>query len=148
MGLINDVLVSTRAGRTPVRTATELGIDIGLVNGALDHLERLGIVSQAGAATGSPCSACPETEQQAVACAGCFFAEPKPAAGRRRQRRSARVNLRRESAAEVRCEPGEGLVEHFGGHRKVDTEETFVGGTEFGSPAERNTGPAHPVDQI
>lgn len=84
MGLINDVLVTTRAGYTPARTAAELGIDIGLVTGALDHLERLGIVSQAGAATGSPCSACPETEQQAVACAGCFFAEPKAPTRRRR----------------------------------------------------------------
>ncbi len=83
MGLINDVLVNTRAGHTPARTATALGIDVGLVNGALDHLERLGMVSSAGTATGSPCAACPDTEQQALACAGCFFKAPVVSAQRR-----------------------------------------------------------------
>ncbi len=85
MGLINDVLITTRAGHTPARTAAELGIDIGLVNGALDHLERLGMVSNAGTATGSPCSTCPDTEQQALACAGCFFVSPQTPVRRRRR---------------------------------------------------------------
>lgn len=73
MSLLRNVLDGARSGHSPGRMSRELGVDVGLIDGALDHWQRLGLVSTGGDALGSPCAACPDTETQAIACAGCFF---------------------------------------------------------------------------
>lgn len=64
MSLLVDVLRETAEGATPPRVAAVLGLDVALVEAALDHAERLGLVLRAGC---SSCSGAPV----GPACAGC-----------------------------------------------------------------------------
>ncbi|WP_108719417.1 hypothetical protein [Miniimonas sp. S16] len=57
MSLLGAVLDSTRSGLTPARTADALGVPVGLVEAALDHWVRLGVVTPAGTLVGL-CAGC------------------------------------------------------------------------------------------
>ncbi len=71
MSLLGAVLDSTRSGRTPARTADALGVPVGLVEAALDHWVRLGVVTPAGELVGL-CAGC--TPAAGPACPTCPFA--------------------------------------------------------------------------
>lgn len=69
MSVLTDVLREVRAGSTVQRAAAHLGLDVGVVEAAVDHWERLGVVQGVAGALGT-CSTCAPT----VACAGCPLA--------------------------------------------------------------------------
>ncbi|MBN8883165.1 MAG: hypothetical protein J0H73_12740 [Salana multivorans] len=56
MTLLDDVLDQARRGATPTRTALALGVPRGLVDAALDHWLRVGVVSAGGACSGCAAS--------------------------------------------------------------------------------------------
>jgi hypothetical protein len=64
VSLLVEVLRETATGATPARAADRLGVDVGLVEAALDHAERIGLVLRAG------CSSCTGAPA-GPACAGC-----------------------------------------------------------------------------
>lgn len=74
MSVLADVLAGAGRGRSANAIAADLGIDVGVVEAALDHGERLGLVVGAGSLVG--CGGCPgpgEAGQDAApaACRGC-----------------------------------------------------------------------------
>lgn len=68
MSVLADVLAETRAGATPERAARNLGLDQGLVDAALDHWVRLGVVTSVCAGPRVVGGACASATP---ACAGC-----------------------------------------------------------------------------
>lgn len=68
MSVLTDVLAQTRAGATPGRVARQLGLDRGLVDAAIDHWVRLGVVTSVCAGPRAPGAACAVATP---ACAGC-----------------------------------------------------------------------------
>lgn len=79
MTLLDDVLDQARRGATPTRTALALGVPRGLVDAALDHWRRVGVVSAGGACSGCAASASrpavgsATTTTRSPACRGCPF---------------------------------------------------------------------------
>lgn len=77
MSVLTDVLAGTRRGLPAGRIAADLGVDRGLVDAAVDHWVRLGVVTSAAGLTG--CGSCGNpaaTERPAPvspACFGCPF---------------------------------------------------------------------------
>lgn len=71
MSVLADVLAQTRAGATPQRAARTLGLDQGIVDAAIDHWVRLGVVTSVCAGTRSTAGTCVAA---APACAGCPLA--------------------------------------------------------------------------
>ena len=79
MGVLTQVLRETGRGLPPQRVAAVLGVDEGLVQAALDHAERIGLVLRAGGESAgrstAPCgSTCSTVSVNPLACAGCPFA--------------------------------------------------------------------------
>jgi len=79
VSLLVDVLDQARAGVSVDKIPGALGADPGLVDAALDHWTRLGLLVGAADALTPGCGpgcAVPGTHQsaQSLACAGCFFA--------------------------------------------------------------------------
>ncbi|WP_449386284.1 hypothetical protein [Cellulomonas soli] len=68
MSVLTDVLTATRAGATPDAVARRLGLDQGLVDAAIDHWVRLGVVTSVCAGPRAPGAACAAATP---ACAGC-----------------------------------------------------------------------------
>jgi len=81
VSVLTDVLTQARAGGTVDRIASALGTDRGLVEAALDHWVRLGVVTRADDLLGcggcGPDSAAPPSP----ACAGCPSAPRRPRQG-------------------------------------------------------------------
>jgi hypothetical protein len=68
-----DVLRETERGLTPDRIAVALGVPDDVVELALEHAERLGLVVRSAA--GSPCrTGCPTGPDKPLGCRGCPFA--------------------------------------------------------------------------
>jgi len=81
VSVLDDVLRHARAGATPGATARALGVDVGLVDAALDQWSRRGVVlpARSSGAAGSSCSTCPPpTAPLPLACAGCPLAPRRP----------------------------------------------------------------------
>jgi hypothetical protein len=76
-GVLADVLRLTKDGATPPRVAAELGVDLGVVEAALDLGVRLGVVATPTATRREPsaCGSC--STRSPLACAGCPFFEPR-----------------------------------------------------------------------
>ena len=80
MSVLTQVLRETGRGLPPQRVAAVLGVDEGLVQAALDHAERIGLVLRAGGAetsgrSAAPCgTGCRTATVNPLACAGCPFA--------------------------------------------------------------------------
>lgn len=68
MSLLTEVLAATRAGGTPSRVAAQLGVAVPLVEAAVDHWQRLGVITTAGA-----CLVC-EPSPEKPACVTCPMA--------------------------------------------------------------------------
>lgn len=77
MSVLADVLRETRTGARPGAVAARLGLDLGLVEAAVDHWVRLGVITPVEA-LGLGCSGCGTSGSAGAACAGC----PGPSAAR------------------------------------------------------------------
>jgi hypothetical protein len=76
-GLVGAVVARAAQGATARRIAADLGVDLGMVDAALDVAWRLGMVVTSGDAVSGSCTSCPTAEAvslRSVACAGCPFA--------------------------------------------------------------------------
>lgn len=77
MSVLTDVLAGARRGLPVGRIAAELGVDRGLVDAALDHWVRLGVVTSADDLMGcGTCGTAGATDRPAPTspgCVGCPF---------------------------------------------------------------------------
>jgi hypothetical protein len=87
VSVLADVLTEARRGRSATAIAAGLGLDVGVVDAALDHAERLGLVVPAASIIG--CGGCAAPEPAAAAthapapasCRGCPLVGTRQATG-------------------------------------------------------------------